>query len=290
MAAKNETNSFKQKHKGYRVIAIASRKGGTGKSSTTVNLAQALRICNKNVVIVDADDQHSIVTWEELAHLNNRHEKYGNFYPDVVAADNAVALHNFFRNLDENPDFDGVYDYVIIDTAGHLNQIREGGLTSELFNEIIVQSDMLLMTNTPDLFSVESNKEGCKLLNERIELLGENLVLRSLLNNIPTRLDSGSRKSIAQYEELEKSGEFWKFFNTKIYHSRRVAASLNDGSNAFIPQKEVCAEWYDSLMKEIVEDLGGNPQTILTLRDRKKKINDLIRSDNLIPAKKTSNA
>src|SRR5690606_38038676 len=101
-------------------------------------------------------------------------EKYGNFYPDVVAADNAVALHNFFRNLDENPDFDGVYDYVIIDTAGHLNQIREGGLTSELFNEIIVQSDMLLMTNTPDLFSVESNKEGCKLLNERIELLGEN--------------------------------------------------------------------------------------------------------------------
>lgn len=278
---------FKQKHKGFKVITVLSRKGGTGKSSTVANLAQAFRICVKNVLIVDADDQRSIMDWEEIAEANNRMEKYGDFFPEVVAADNPTAINQLFDTLDNDIAYKDSCEYVFIDMAGHMNQIREGGLTSELFDAVIKQSDVLIMVNTPDMFSVRSNKEGCALINERLEVLGEtdNVILRSLINNVPTRMDSGTRKSIQEYHELVEEGLFWPFFETQIGYSRRVAASLSEGSTAFIPVKEKCAEWYDSLMREIMDLMGENPKTVKSLKNLKKDINAIVSSENLISAK-----
>lgn len=283
MAAINK--SFQQKHKGYKVVGIVSRKGGTGKSSSAVNLAQAFRICAKSVLVVDADDQRSILRWEKLAEMNNRMEKYGKFYPDVVAADNATALGGLFDALDNDESYAGAYDYVFIDMAGHLNQFREGGLTTELFDEVIRQADILIMVNTPDMFCVDSNMEGCAMIKERIEITGSKVVLRSLLNNVPSRIDSGTRNSIKEYKELEEQGKFWPFFKTEIGHSRRVAASLSEGSTAFIPVKEKCADWYDELMRELMLEMGENSGAVKNLKDLKKQINSLVSKENLIPAK-----
>ena len=279
------TEKFKQKHRDFKVITVLSRKGGTGKSSTVVNLAQAFRICVKNVLIVDADDQRSVMDWEELAEANNRMEKYGDFFPEVVAADNPTAINQLFDTLDNDIAYKDSCEYVFIDMAGHMNQIREGGLTSELFDAIIKQSDALIMVNTPDMFSVRANKEGCALINERMEVLGEKLIVRSLMNNVPTRMDSGTRKSMQEYRDLVEAGLFWPFFETEIGYSRRVAASLSEGSTAFIPVKEKCAEWYDSLMREMMDLMVENIKTIKSLKNLKKDINAIVSSENLISAK-----
>lgn len=44
-------------------IAIANRKGGTGKTTIAVNLAGALSICGANVLYVDADVQAAATQW-----------------------------------------------------------------------------------------------------------------------------------------------------------------------------------------------------------------------------------
>lgn len=272
--------SIPLKHKGYKVITLVSRKGGTGKSSSTVNLAQALRICSKRVAIIDADDQQSIVSWENEVKIQKRDVRFGDFFPDVISeAYSAQVIRNIFHAFDNDPEWADAYDYVFIDMAGHLNQIREGGLTTELYDAVLENTDMLIMVNNPDVFSVQSNKVGCELIEERINVLGVNIELRSLLNNVPTKENSGVRKAIADFKELEANKLMWRSFDNQIENSRRVGSSLTEGCTSFIPFREKIADSYYNLATEILESFG-NGDNIKTLNERKRQINKLVSRNN----------
>jgi chromosome partitioning protein len=48
-----------------RRVAILSLKGGTGKTTTAVNLSHALTLKRQNVLVVDCDPQDRVVNdWE----------------------------------------------------------------------------------------------------------------------------------------------------------------------------------------------------------------------------------
>jgi chromosome partitioning protein len=85
------------------IIVLGSQKGGVGKSTLAVSIAAYLMALGKRVLIVDADDQKSVLTW-----YNNRPENLPHM-PVTGASGNIKAM------LKEH---EKSYDFVIADCAG----------------------------------------------------------------------------------------------------------------------------------------------------------------------------
>ncbi|CNI57186.1 ParA family protein [Yersinia ruckeri] len=114
------------------IIVIGSQKGGVGKSTLAVNIGGYLLEKGHSVMIVDADDQQSVMSW-----YNDRDE--GRQRLPVVSASGNIK--NTLFELDKH------YDYVIADTAGRDSQeLRSGLLAANIFITPIRPSQMDLDT------------------------------------------------------------------------------------------------------------------------------------------------
>ncbi|MCZ4061558.1 ParA family plasmid-partitioning AAA ATPase [Pantoea sp. LMR881] len=110
------------------IIVLGSQKGGVGKSTLAVSIASFLMSLNKRVLIVDADDQKSVLTW-----YNNRPESLPHI-PVTGASGNIKAM------LKEHA---SSYDYVIADCAGRDSaEMRSGLMAADVFISPLRPSQM----------------------------------------------------------------------------------------------------------------------------------------------------
>lgn len=87
------------------IIIVGSNKGGTGKTTTSTNLAIALTYQQKEVCLVDADFQRSAARW----HQDRQETKLSPYITLVEKYDN---ISSTLEELDKK------FHYVIVDVAG----------------------------------------------------------------------------------------------------------------------------------------------------------------------------
>jgi len=119
------------------IIVLGSQKGGVGKSTLAVSIAAYLMSLGNRVIIVDADDQKSVLTW-----YNNRPEDLPHI-PVTGATGNIKAM------LKEH---EKSYDFVIADCAGRDSaEMRSGLMAADVFISPFRWTWMLCLIHAPFL-------------------------------------------------------------------------------------------------------------------------------------------
>ncbi len=138
-----------------KIIAVANQKGGVGKTTTTVNLAAALGVLEKRILLVDADPQanassglgidveaveigtyqvleHTVTAKKAIVKANSPNVDIIPAHIDLVAielelVDKPNREYMLKKALEEVKDN---YDYIIIDCAPSLGLITLNALTA----------------------------------------------------------------------------------------------------------------------------------------------------------------
>ena len=245
-----------------RVIALANQKGGVAKTTTTLNLAVALKEKGMRVLVIDLDPQGNLTMsqgmnpdeisksmFDVLVHRIPIQDVIASAEVDIAVssidlAGAELALSGMIgreRALEKAlaPVKDG-YDFVLMDTPPSL-----GLLTINAF----VSADGIIVPVQCEYLSLR----GLVQLQNTLEMIRENLNPGVEIQGIlPTMYDRRTLHSREAVEILQENfGEL--VFNTRIRKTVRYAEAPVKGQSvlAYDPSSEAAAMYRD-LAKEVL--------------------------------------
>ena len=133
------------------ILAVGNTKGGVGKTTLAVNLAVALALAGRDLLLVDGDEKGTALTFTQL-----RAERLGEAGYTAVALTGA-ALRSQVRQLASK------YDDIIIDVGGRDTGSLRAALTV---------ADTLLVPVQPRSFDVWALDQVSALVAEAREIMG----------------------------------------------------------------------------------------------------------------------
>ena len=255
-----------------RVIALANQKGGTGKTTTTVNLGIGLARLGKKVLLIDADPQGDLTTclgWQNQDSLSTtlatvmekvirdepfttdegilHHSEGVDLMPAnielsalemslVNAMSREFTLRTYVNEAKKH------YDVVLIDCMPSLGMITINALAA---------ADSVLIPTIPHYLSVDGLGKLMESIGRMRRGLNRGLRVEGIL------ITMASRTTYArEISELLRTqyGTKIKVFDTVIPHSIRAAECSAEGKSIFAydPKGKV-AQAYNALTKEVIQ-------------------------------------
>ena len=254
-----------------KIIAIANQKGGVGKTTTAVNLAAAMAVLEKKILLVDADPQanatsgvgidvksqkagtyqlleHTATAEETILSTNTPNLDLIPSHIDLVATeielvdkkDREYMLKKALKTVDEK------YDYIIIDCAPSLGLITLNALAAANSLIIPIQCEYFALEGLGKLLNTIKSVQ--KIHNKTLDI--EGLLL--------TMFDSRLRLSNQVVEEVQK--HFGKMvFKTVIQRNIRLSEAPSFGESIIdYDATSKGAKNYLSLAHEIIQKKKNN--------------------------------
>ncbi len=248
-----------------KIISVSNRKGGVGKTTTTINIATALSAIDKKVLVIDFDPQGNATTSLGVQKRRDRPSSYDVLVgsasvneavvptelprfdlipssPDLAAAE--VELVDVdkreFMFKESLSRLQNDYDYVLIDCPPSLNLITINAMVASNSVLVPLQCEFLALEGLADLMkNINAVKRN---FNPALTLQGIVLTMFSRQNNLSKMIEADVRKYFGN-----------KVYQTVIPRCVRVAEAPSYGKPILIYDFKCSgAQAYVQLAKEFL--------------------------------------
>lgn len=252
------------------IITVANRKGGVGKTTTTLNLAYSLKELGKKVLVIDLDPQANLTRCfdvenpeniKTIGHLlmaeleeeeNYSVKDYVISYDEIDLIPSSIYLSATETQMRTETGSERIlseiiepvrehYDYILIDTSPALNILTINALCA---------SDSVLVTADIQMFAVLGINELLKTVQKIKKRVNSKLKVKGILL---TMCDSRTNlyKTLTEQVEEMFQGRI-KVFQTKIPKTVKVGEAIYSGQSIKKYAKGSSVDVaYDNLAKEI---------------------------------------
>lgn len=253
-----------------KIITICNQKGGTGKTTSAINLATCFALSGKKTLLIDLDPQANATSGLGI----NKHKVEKSTYhilleeaelsqvlqdtgvPNLFLAPSNLDLtgaeielvgalgreHRLKRALAKERD---KFDIILIDSPPSLGLLTINALCA---------ADSVLVPVQCEYYALE----GLTQLNNTIRLVKDNLNTNLMIEGV--LLTMADFRTNLTKEVIQEARNYFKdqVFNTVIPRSIKLSEAPSFGKPIALYDKEsVGAQKYEELSKEILSGLGG---------------------------------